>query len=336
MLSTDARAATDDLSLHGAWNQARTLGLLPSWLSRAQVGATAFDEVFQKGNLRFIKYRGPRTQKHPIVIIPSLINRHYILDLLPGRSLVEAFTQAGFETYMMAWGHPPAEDRYLTPEELFERRILKAIEMASRETGQVHLVGQCLGGTLATIAALIAPEKIATLSLLTAPLNFENSGQLGEWAKTETLDIDALVEAYGNVPATLLHTSFQFLKPSMPFTKYSKLFARRKDEEFIINFIAMEMWANDAISFPGLCYKFIIEELYRKNQITLGGRRLDFEALKMPILDAMATDDHIVPIQTRLPLERAYRKDLSGGHIGGVIGSSARKNFWPEWIEWLK
>jgi polyhydroxyalkanoate synthase len=322
--------------LQSAWTELGSLGVLPSWLCRVKVGATPHDEIFSKGNLRLLRYRGEVTQATPIVILPSLINRHYILDLLPERSLVETFVRAGFETYMLAWTNPPAEDRYLTPEDLFKRRILKAVDVASGGNRKVHLVGQCLGGTLATMAALLAPEKFASLSLLTAPLNFENAGQLGTWAQAPDFDIDALVDAYGNVPAALLHTSFQFLKPSMPVTKVKKLFERRRDADFITNFIAMEMWANDVIGFPGLCYKFLIESLYRQNEIRLGGRKLDVGTLALPVLDAMATDDHIVPIETRLPLERATRFDLKGGHIGAVIGTSARKNFWPQWIEWLK
>ena len=331
-MQTEAAA---QFSLHGTWSAIQSFGIGPNWLKRTQVGATPHDVVFERGNLKLLKYRGVKTQANPVVIIPSLINRHYILDLLPGRSLVEAFVNAGFETYMLAWGHPPASDQFLSPEDLFELRILKAIDAAG---DRVHLVGQCLGGTLAAIAALKAPEKIASLSLLTAPLNFEDSGQLGAWAQTENFDVDALIEAYGNVPAAMLQTSFQFLKPSMPFTKYRKLFERRRDEDFIVNFAAMELWANDAISFPGLCYKFLIEELYRKNEINLWGRRFDLADLKMPVLDAMALGDHIVPPTTRLAAEgdNITRRDLHGGHIGGVIGAQARKTFWPEWIEWLK
>lgn len=353
---------TDELGLQSAWTDVRAL--LPGWLAKTKVGATPAEEIFKRGNLRLLKYRDlaarprtayrdlaprPRTapgnpaatgtaaaERTPIVIVPSLINRHYILDLLPQRSLVEAFLEAGFPVYMMAWGAPPAEDRYLTIEQLFRQRILKAIEKTG--AAKVHLVGQCLGGTIATIAAHLAPEKIASLSLLTAPIDFEKAGQLGAWANAPGFDVDALVDAYGNIPASLLQTSFQFLKPSMPLTKYTKLFSKRKDEEFLINFFAMEMWANDAIGFPGLCYKFLIEDLYRanklaKNEVVIGGRRIDLTESPFPILDAMANDDHIVPPETRI---RAGKKfDLAGGHIGGVIGSQARKKFWPQWIQWL-
>jgi polyhydroxyalkanoate synthase len=338
----------DELSLQTAWTDVRSSGFVPGWLKRAKIGATPFDEVFRKGNLRFLKYRSDvpsRAGESPVVIIPSLINRHYILDLLPKRSLIETFLNSGFETYLMAWGHPPESDRLLTPENLFKRRILSAINLAEAEspTGKVHLVGQCLGGTLATIAALLTPDKVASLSLLTAPLNFKDAGQLGSWANAPGFNVDALIEAYGNIPSSMLQTSFRFLKPSMPLVKWTKLFKNRRDEEFLISFLAMEMWSNDAISFPGLCYKFLIEDLYQKNLLVDGGlqfagKHLRLSDIDFPVMDAMAMDDHIVPSVTRLPFQspKITAYDLAGGHIGGMIGSQARKEFWPKWIQWLK
>jgi polyhydroxyalkanoate synthase subunit PhaC len=342
--------------LLGIWSSVRNARVLPEWLNKIAVGATPFDEIFVRGNARLIKYRAIEQQANadansdeqrtPLLILPSLVNRHYILDLLPGKSVVESFVANGFPVYMLTWLTPPDEDRYVSIEELFRLRILKAIEVAAAAspTGKVHLVGQCLGGTLAAIAANLAPEKIASLTLLTAPLDFESSGQLGAWAKAPGFDLDALVDAYGNIPARLLQTSFQFLKPSGHFTKLRKAFSKRADEDFMSTFIAMELWSNDAMAFPGECYRFLIRDLYQENRLVngnleIGNKRINLADHDFPVLDVVATDDHIVPLETRLPDlpgRRVTRMDLAGGHIGAIIGGHARKLFWPGWMTWLK
>lgn len=330
-----------------AWSAVNSTSLLPEWTRRLQVGATSCTDIFVRGNARFVKFdSSDEATETPIVVIPSLVNRHYILDLLPEKSLIERFLANRFPVYMMKWENPPDEDRYLSIDDLFERRILKAISIAAAAspTGRVHLVGQCLGGTLASIAAALAPEKIASLSLLTTPIDFENAGQLGAWAKAPGFDVEALVEAYGNVPARFLQTSFQFLKPSGHFLKLQKAFARRKDPDFLVTFFAMEMWSNDAMAFPGQCYRFLIRELYQQNKLAHGelevcGQRISLANSNFPIFDAVATDDHIVPNETRLKLvatSRLQQVELVGGHIGAVIGGYARKTFWPQWMTWLK
>ncbi|RYZ66241.1 MAG: alpha/beta fold hydrolase [Proteobacteria bacterium] len=336
-----------------AWSAVQTS--LPSpWAKKLRVGASAYEEIFTRGNARFVKFtskleapaKPEKKPETPVLILPSLVNRHYILDLLPGKSLVESLLANRFPVYMIMWLNPPDEDRYLSIDDLFKLRILKAIDVAAKNspTGRVHLVGQCLGGTLASIAASLAPEKIETLSLLTAPIDFSRAGQLGAWANAPGFDLDALVDAHGNVPARFLQTSFQFLKPSSHFSKIKKIIERRKDEDFMVTFAAMELWSNDAVAFPGDCYRFLIRELYQRNRLSEGslqvcGKTISLQETRFPILDAVATDDHIVPVCTRLKLnDRASitQLDLSGGHIGAVIGSHARKTFWPKWMSWLK
>lgn len=360
MRTTNEPSASSSFGLLEAWSALNETSFFPAWTKNLKVGATPSEEIFVRGNARFVKFQSaqdlstempaktaPETPAEtPIVIIPSLVNRHYILDLLPGKSLIENFIGRGFPVYMIQWTHLPDQDRFLAIEDLFKSRILKAIDVAAAKspTGKVHLVGQCLGGTLAAIAASLRPEKIESLSLLTAPLDFSDAGQLGAWANAPGFDLDALVEAYGNVPAKFLQTSFQFLKPSGHFLKIQKAVSKRKDEDFLLTFFAMEMWSNDAMAFPGECYRFLIRELYQKNAFARGelkvcGQTISLENATFPILDVVAADDHIVPVTTRLALKnesRVTQLELAGGHIGAIIGGQARKSFWPKWATWLK
>lgn len=311
-----------------------------------EVGATPSREIFRRGNLRLVEYaRSPDVKPvaTPVVVIPSMINRHYVLDLLPGSSFVEALCLAGFHVQMIEWLEPHASDRFLTIDELFARRIAKALEVAagSSPTGRVHLIGQCLGGTLGLIETLLRPERVASLTLMTTPVDFSDAGQLGTWAKAP-LDVRALTDAYGNVPSSMLQGSFRWLKPSLSIGKARRLASRWRDDEFLQAFLALEMWSVDNVDFPAGCYRFLIEDLYRANKLVRGelvieGRRLELSTLSVPVFDAMASDDHIVPLAMRLPAGTGVdRREYRGGHLGAVIGGGARRNFWPELVRWLK
>ncbi len=317
-----------------------------------ELGSTPSREIFRRGNLRLIEYEaalGVREREIPIVIIPSMINRHYILDLLPGASFIEALCLAGFRVYALEWLQPHPSDRYMTIDELFERRIAKALDRVAKTSpnGRFHLVGQCLGGTLSLVEALLRPDRLETLTLMTTPVDFTEAGQLGTWAQSQ-LDVDLLTDAYGNIPSSLLQASFKWLRPSLSLNKIRKLASRWRDEEFLRAFLALEMWAVDNVDFPAECYRFLIEELYRENKLVksgvdgglvVEGRALDLCDLRVPIFDAVASDDHIVPTSMRLPKfatrENVLRREYRGGHLGAVIGGGARKTFWPELIVWL-
>ncbi|MEK7357770.1 MAG: alpha/beta fold hydrolase [Bdellovibrionota bacterium] len=337
------------MSVRETWSALRSLPLVPVWLRGLELGSTPNREIFRRGNLRLLEYEpaiDSVPQATPIVVIPSMINRHYILDLLPGASFIEALCLAGFTVYSLEWLQPHPSDRYLTIDELFTRRIDKALAVVAGRSpsGTFHLVGQCLGGTLAIVESLLRPERVQTLTLMTTPVDFAQAGQLGAWAQAP-LDVEALTDAYGNIPSSLLQNSFKWLRPSLSLNKITKIAKRWRDEDFMRALLALEMWSADNVDFPADCYRFLIEELYRGNKLSRGGlvvagRSLDLEELRLPIFEAVAADDHIVPRTMRLPLlgsnPSIIRRDFKGGHLGAVIGGGARKTFWPELVAWLK
>src|SRR5262245_26723309 len=103
---------------------------------------------------RFADQRSTAAPAHapPILLVPSLINRWYVLDLFPGSSLVEALVGIGLDTFCLDWGVPGDEDRFLDWDAVVSR-LSRAVRMVQRKTGaaRIALVGYCMGGTLAGI-----------------------------------------------------------------------------------------------------------------------------------------------------------------------------------------
>jgi polyhydroxyalkanoate synthase len=278
-----------------------------------------------------------------VLLVPSLINRWYVLDLGPGRSLIEWLVARGHDVFCIDWGTPEAEDRYLTWDDIAGRYIGRAVRVASRlgHSGDVHVLGYCLGGTLATSYVAAFADRVASLLALAAPIDFEHAGLMAMWTRTPTFDVGTLVEAFGNVPWQLMQASFHMLRPTLTAQKTVALLDRAWDDEFLEGFLATETWGNDNVSFPGACYARYIRELYRENRLVRGGfsvcgRPAELANIRCPLLALAFADDHIVPLASASPLvdrvSTTTNKQLvvqPGGHVGAVVSRKAAERVWP-------
>ena len=288
----------------------------------------------------------PARWRTPVLFVPSLINRHYVLDLLPGKSFAEWLVAQGHDVYCIDWGTPSDEDRFLTFDDVCDGYIARAIRKTGAE--RAHVLGYCMGGTLAAIHASVHPETLASLVALAAPVRFAEAGLLGAWTQSRLFQPKALVEALGNVPSQLLQSSFHMLRPTLNLSKAVALVDRAWDDEFLDGFLALETWGNDNVSFPGEVWQTWVEELYRgdafaRGTFALSGKPALMENIDCPLLVVTFEHDTIVPKDTAaVLLERATSKDkqglhLSGGHVGAVVSRGASKKLWPSLSEfWAK
>ena len=305
------------------------------------VGQTPHSVVWTENKWRLLRF-SPATKKFatPILMVPSLINRWYVLDLGPQRSLIEWLVAQGHEVFCIDWGTPGAEDRYLTWDDIAGRYVGRALRIAAKDTGKAHVLGYCLGGTLATSYVAAFPEGVASLLALAAPIDFAHGGIMSTWTRTPTFDVAAIINAFGNVPHQLMQASFSMLRPTLRAQKMVAVLDRAWDDEFLDGFLATETWGNDNVSFPGACYAQYITELYRENRLIKGeftvlGHRALLSNITCPVLAIAFTDDHIVPVPSAQPLIDAVGgRDKQvlvdrGGHVGAVVSRKAAGRLWP-------
>ena len=317
---------------------------LASLATRAKppVGTTPHDVVFAENKWRLLHYRSDSV-KHarPLLMVPSLINRHYVLDLLPGKSFAQWMVQQGWDVYCIDWGTPGPEDRYVTFDDVCDHTIGRAIRKSAKLAGadKVHLLGYCLGGTLTTIHAAVHQEHIASMCALAAPVRFDCEGLLESWTRTPTFDVRAIVNATGNVPWQLMQTAFHMLRPTLNLSKTVHMIDRAWDDEFLDGFLALETWGNDNVSFPGECYVRYIEELYqrdalRKGTFTLSGKPARLENVTCPLQVISFEHDNIVPKEAATALvdlagsKAKEHVHLPGGHVGAVVSRKAVDGVW--------
>jgi polyhydroxyalkanoate synthase len=307
------------------------------------VGQTPHTIAWTENKWRLLHFTpAERRFETPILLVPSLINRWYVLDLGPGRSLIEWLVARGHEVYCIDWGTPGAEDRYLTWDDIGGRYLGRAVRLAARasSTGDVHVLGYCLGGTIATAYVAAFPDGVASLTALAAPIDFAHAGIMATWTRTPTFEVPSILEAFGNVPWPLMQASFRMLRPTLNAAKLVTLLDRAWDDEFLDGFLATERWGNDNVSFPGACYRDYIERLYRGNELargtmTLCGRPAALAGIDCPTLVVSFEHDAIVPgpsagaLLDQIASPDKARVHLGGGHVGAVVSKKAARGLWP-------
>jgi polyhydroxyalkanoate synthase subunit PhaC len=301
-----------------------------------------------EGGAKLYRFGGEkRGAGKPLLLIPSLINRWYVLDLREGASLVEALVGAGIDVWCLDWGIPEAEDRYLDWEAVVAR-LGRAVRRVKRESGyeQMAVLGYCMGGTLTAIYVAQHPGDFAALITLAAPIDFQRGGQLRCMVEPQWFDADAIADA-GNVDPIQMQSGFVALRPTLDLGKIMSIPDLVTDVKARDAFMALDEWASDNIPFPGEAYRRYIRELYQENQLVEGthrvhGKPVTLSAITCPTLVITASRDAICPpgAATAL-LEHVGATDtkvleVPGGHVGAVVGSRAARDMYPALISWLK
>ncbi|MDZ4084429.1 MAG: alpha/beta fold hydrolase [Bdellovibrionales bacterium] len=305
--------------------------------------ATPHKVIYREGSLQLKLYDSWETPpRGQVVILPSLINRPYILDLGRGRSLIQYLVKSGFEVALFDWGNPTRHEQELGLKPLLQERLpraLKALEAFSavHDRGQQPrtLLGHCLGGNLALLFAEQAPTAFDKLALLTTPIDTENDALLTTWFQTPNWDPQLFAKSVDFIPWTALQASFLMQRPTLTTRRWLQFFARMSEKDFRESWLQMEIWSNDSVSFPTQIFQDLLIPMYRENSM------MRKSELSLPIFSLAALDDHIVPIESAQAIRKSHPNcdhhffEAKGGHIGAVLSSKTRKEVWPELLNFM-
>jgi polyhydroxyalkanoate synthase len=312
---------------------------------------TPSEVVYREDKTKLLRYfpKDEKTAPVPVFLVPSLINKYYILDLLPTKSYVEFLVDRGFAVYLLDWGVVDQTDRFVTLEKYIEGYLANAIkEVLKRERAKkVSLIGYCMGGTMTLIYAALFHKTVKNIILLATPVDFENNSLLSVWANEKYFDVDKLVDTYGNIPVSVLQNAFQMLKPVKTFTRFVDLYENAANEAFVETFLAFDYWANDQIPVAGETFRKFVKDTFQQNllvnnKMKMGKRTVDLGKIKSPVLNVIAEHDNIVPPESAEALmEKLGSSDrellkVKGGHHGITIGTSAQTVVWKKTAEWMK
>jgi len=285
--------------------------------------------VLRTPEFELIQYR-PVTQavrQVPLVIVPPVINKFYVMDLAPNRSMVEYLVGQGLQVFMISWRNIPPELGHLTWDDYLEQGVLQAIGAAQEISGSrtINALGFCVGGTLlaCSLAVLAARREhpVASATFLTTMLDFADSGDIGVYVSREYLAArEPALLAGGRVQGGELANAFASLRPNELVWNYvvSNYLKGRTPPPFDLLY-----WNSDSANLPGPMYAYLLRNMYLDNRLrdpralTMCGEPVDLSRIAMPSYVYASREDHIVPWRS------AYRTiELVGGDARFVLGAS--------------
>ncbi|MFA9441981.1 MAG: PHA/PHB synthase family protein [Hyphomicrobium sp.] len=333
--------------------------------------------VFQNEILQLIQY-APATEKVreiPLLIVPPWINKYYILDLTPPKSLIKYIVDQGFTVFIISWVNPNEKLAHKTFEDYMQEGILCAADAVERETGakKCNVVGYCVGGTLlATTLAYLAArgeKRFNSATFLAAQIDFTHAGDLLLFTDAEQLDsLNELMSERGYLDGSRMANVFNMLRPRDLIWPYivNNYLLGKKPFPFDLLY-----WNQDSTRMAAANHGFYLREFYcdnrlAKGEMTIAGTRLDIKKVKLPVFELSTKEDHIAPAKSVFAgaalLGGPVEFVLSGsGHIAGVVNPPSKVKYqywtnnkpaktleewtksatehpgswWPHWAKWL-
>ncbi|MFN8930502.1 MAG: alpha/beta fold hydrolase [Alphaproteobacteria bacterium] len=300
--------------------------------------------LWQRGAARLIDLAPEKNDAVAVLMIPSLINKFYILDLYPGASLAEYLLAQGYRPLILDWGVPGTAEQDFTTADYITAYAIPALEaFRAAHDGPITLLGYCMGGIFALAVAQLAGFLVDGLILLATPWDFsaEDTPRVLLDPAAQTL-LRATIGGMNPVPNFFTQTLFHLINPWHVQKKYAKFLTLTGTARQ--HFLAVEEWINDGVPLV----RAVAEECFvdwpqgnilANHQWKVGRKWIAPEAISCPALAFIPEHDAIVPKGTALPLtellKRCEVKMPTSGHVSMVVGERAEAECWQPISQWL-
>ncbi|ADG25600.1 alpha/beta fold hydrolase [Legionella pneumophila serogroup 1] len=300
-----------------------------------QVAVTKGKVVYSNHLIELIQY-APQTEKvykEPILILPAWIMKYYILDLLPENSLVNWLVSQGHTVFIVSWRNPTKEDRNLGLDDYYRLGAMDAINAVSNAIphSKIHLMGYCLGGTLALLtAAAMAHDqdnRLKTLSLLAAQGDFIDAGELLLFiTKSEVSFLKSMMWEQGYLDTKQMSGAFQMLRTyDLIWSKMVQDYMHGTQR----GMIPLLAWNADATRMPYKMHSEYLEKLFLNNDFAEGrfildGKPVVGENIRIPAFVVSTEKDHVAPWKSVYKTHLLINSDITfvlanGGHNAGIV-----------------
>src|SRR2546422_2161136 len=316
-----------------------------------EVGKTPHEVLEETRAYRLLHYQQmvAKTAKTPILVVYALINRSYVLDLQSDKSWVRSLLSQGFDVYLIDWKPPTAADKYVSFDDYVNCYIDDCVNTVLKKTkvDKLTLHGYCMGATMSTMYTTLHQEKVRNLAVIAPVVDTEkDTTVIGNLAKN--MDVNKMVNIIGNLPAEQLYACYSALKPfKQGVNKYFNLVQNIDNDQFVGNFLRIEKWLYDTPPIAGETFRQWIGDIYQKNlfvknELKLGSELIDLSRIKVPLLNIVADEDHLVSPQCSAPLNDVVSSTdkrlmrFHTGHVGLIASLYSQNNVLPKVGQWLK
>ncbi|MGG7567668.1 alpha/beta fold hydrolase [Rhodovulum sp. DZ06] len=293
----------------------------------------------------------------PVLVVPSLVNRPYVLDLHPDRSLLRWLAAQGLRPLLLDWGDPGYEERDFDLSDYVRLRLAPAVEasrMLSPDGAAPAALGYCMGGALLAALAVGGRDRVSRLAVIGSPWNFEKlqgaARALLTLLRMEDRTVirarlEAVGSAFGAIPVEALQLLFAALDPTLAFRKFRAFGRLPQDGARAELFAATEDWLNDGVALAQpaareLLFSWFVDNALERGAWAPEGVPARPRAIGAPMLAFCSSSDRIAPpgcaeaLPAAVPGARILRP--ATGHVGMITGSSARRTVWEPLAAFLR
>ena len=319
--------------------------------SNVEVGETPNEVLVETRSYRLLHYRQmvSKTAKTPILVVYALINRSYVLDLQHDKSWIRSLLSQGFDVYLIDWKAPTMADKYVSFDDYVNCFIDDCVEvlLKKNKVDKLTLHGYCMGGTMSTMYTALHQEKVRNLAVIAPVIDAErDSTVIANVAKN--MDVEKMLHVTGNLQAEQMYALYSALKPfKQGVNKYFNFVQNIDNEPFVDNFLRLEKWLYDTPPIAGETFRQWVSDIYQKNllvknELKLRDKLIDLSMIRVPLLNIVADEDHLVSPQCSAPLndvvssidKRLMR--FQTGHVGLIASLYSQNNVLPKIGQWLK
>jgi polyhydroxyalkanoate synthase len=340
------------------------------------LAATPGAVVYRSDLIELIQYEPQVKRVHevPLLFCPPWINKYYIMDLAPGKSLIEWALQHGHTCFAISYRNPDASMRDLDFEDYLRQGPLDAVRVVREITGapEVNTLSVCLGGTLTAIGlahnAAIGDRSIKSATFLNTLTDFSTPGALGVFTDEATIaGLEKQMAKKGFLDSDKMAHTFDALRANDLVFQYvvNNWLLGKKPPAF-----DLLVWNKDSTRMPAKMHSQYLRSCYLNNEFARGEFEIDAQKLEPGKVDIdtyvlSAVDDHIVPwmagYKTTQLLGGHTRYVLStSGHIAGIVNPPGPKpkhwtndalpadpqewkdaaelhdgTWWEDWAKWI-
>jgi len=303
--------------------------------------------VWQQGTTRLLDYSQPGCDGPPVLMIPSLINRAYILDLTQRRSLMRYLGEKGFRAYLLDWDAPGEAEKNFSLDDYIAGRLCEALDAVLALTGtKPMLAGYCMGGLLALGLGLLRQDDVKGLALLATPWDFHQPDDLqGRMVFSLQEWLEDVIKLDGTLPLDILQILFTTIDPKGADKKFRHFAELPQKGAKARDFVALEDWLNDGVPLAGPVARECLFDWYgqdstAKGQWLLAGKPVRPQDFIKPSLAMVPMKDRIVPPASAMALAQALPqvtiRPLAAGHIGMMTSGRAKTDVYGPFVRWLR
>lgn len=297
--------------------------------------------IYRNRLIELIQYKSVTNKVYaePVLITPAWIMKYYILDLTHKHSLVNYLVKKGHTVFMISWKNPKRKDRDLGMEDYLNLGIMSALNVVNNivTKRKVHLVGYCLGGTLAAIAAATMARdndnRLQTLTLLAAQTDFTEPGELGLFIdESQITFLESQMIDKGYLDTHQMAGAFQLLRSN-------DLIWSRIIREYLLGerkpLTDLMAWNADTTRLPYRMHSEYLRQLFLHNELAeakykVNGKPIALYDITIPIFVVATERDHVSPWQSVFKINLLTQGDVtftltSGGHNVGIVSIPVKK-----------